>query len=445
MKLSEIAATLREIGVSPVKSLGQNFLHDQNLARWIVEQADIGPEDFVVEIGPGLGALTGVILAKGAPVLAIEKDKRLVEFLRSHFSDARLELLHADALDLDVRTLFARPRAKLIGNLPYKIASQLLLKYLAHPTPFSLVILTLQKEMAQRIGAEPASKNYGALSVQIQFHYRVKYLRTISAGVFFPEPEVDSAVVVLLPRGDTELPACDSKLFGELVRRGFSQRRKQLGKLVHDYVEDWPKAAETLGLDRQVRAESLALEQWIALTNHLRPMGTPDLEKLAVERFPVVDEKDVVLRAAPRAEVHGNNLLHRAVHALIFNAAGEVYLQLRSRLKDRHPLRWDSSAAGHVNADEDYDQTATREVSEELGIEIPLKRVLKLPASERTDYEFVWLYRGLYDGELRPNPGEIEAIRSFPPRIVDRWIEARPRDFAPGFVECWKIWRKRNA
>src|SRR2546423_1169985 len=124
MKLSEITATLREIRVSPVKSLGQNFLHDQNLARWIVDQANITSEDYVVEIGPGLGALTEVALEKGARVLAIEKDARLANFLREKFQDRRLEVLHADALRFDVRALYAQPRVKLIGNLPYYISSQ---------------------------------------------------------------------------------------------------------------------------------------------------------------------------------------------------------------------------------------------------------------------------------------------------------------------------------
>jgi 16S rRNA (adenine1518-N6/adenine1519-N6)-dimethyltransferase len=113
MKLSEISATLRKIHVSPVKSLGQNFLHDQNLARWIVDQAAIAPDDFVVEIGPGLGALTELIVAKGAPVLAIEKDTRLANFLRDRILSSNLEVRNCDALDFDVATLFVRPRVKL--------------------------------------------------------------------------------------------------------------------------------------------------------------------------------------------------------------------------------------------------------------------------------------------------------------------------------------------
>src|SRR5437870_9316147 len=135
MNLSEITATLRQIGVSPVRSLGQNFLHDQNLTRWIIDQAELTPDDYVVEIGPGLGALTNGALRKGARVVAIEKDARLAKFLSAHFSSERLEVRHEDALRFDVRELFAQARVKLLGNLPYYISSQLLLKFLEYPSP----------------------------------------------------------------------------------------------------------------------------------------------------------------------------------------------------------------------------------------------------------------------------------------------------------------------
>src|SRR4051794_31105778 len=117
MTLSEINSTLRDIGVSPVRSLGQNFLHDRNLARWMVAQADITPGNYVVEIGPGLGALTELLLEKGAHVLALEKDARLARYLGEKFSGTSLEVRHIDALNFDVRTLYAQPSVKLVGNL----------------------------------------------------------------------------------------------------------------------------------------------------------------------------------------------------------------------------------------------------------------------------------------------------------------------------------------
>ena len=445
MKLSEITTTLREIGVSPMKSLGQNFLHDQNLAHWIVEQSNVTKDEYVVEIGPGLGALTEFALEKGARILAIEKDKRLVEFLSKRFANRNIEFVHGDALEFDTRSLFANSRVKLLGNLPYYIASQLLIKFLKYPSPMSLWLLMLQKELAKRLSATPATSDYGALTLQIQLHYRVEYLRTIPASVFIPKPDVDSAVVRVTPRERNELPACDHTSFERLVRLGFSQRRKQLGKLIRKEVPAWEAIAVELGLNPRARAEELSLQEWIALTNRIAPIARATDAEGPEEQFQVVDEDDRPIAAVPRSRVHANNLLHRAVHVLIFNSAGEVFLQLRSRLKDRHPLTWDSSTAGHVNAGEDYDQTAVREVREELGIETALKRIAKLPASTETDQEFVCLYCGSYDGEMHPNATEIEAGRFFPPALVDDWIEARPRDFAPGFVECWQIWREKES
>lgn len=440
MNLSEITATLQKIHVSPVKSLGQNFLHDRNLIHWIIERADLGPEDYVLEIGPGLGALTNAALCKGARVLAIEKDRRLAEFLAQHFSGQRLEVLHQDALRFEVRTLFADAPVKLLGNLPYYVSSQLLLKFLNYPNPITLSLLMLQMEVANRLSASPSNKDYGALTLLIQLHYRVEYLRTIPAPVFFPRPDVDSAVVKFSPRSPRELPVCDETLFGVLVRRGFSQRRKQLGKLLRDEIPDWTEATDAVGLDRQVRAEALSLHQWIALTNHVRPIVAPDKNRIGAESFPVVDEHDQLIGALPRSKVHGDNLRHRAVHIFIFNEIGEILLQKRARWKDRHPLLWDSSAAGHVQAGEEYDFAAKREVEEELGVKIQLQKLVKLTASDRTDQEFIWLYCGHHTGELRPNRAEIEAIMYFPPPIVTKWTAARAGDFAPGFLECWQTY-----
>lgn len=445
MKLSEITTTLREIRVSPVRSLGQNFLHDQNLARSIVERAEIGPKDFVVEIGPGLGALTELALERGANVLAIEKDKRLADYLSNQFRGHALEIVHGDAIDFDTRALYIRPKIKLLGNLPYYISSQLLIKFLEYPNPISLSLLMLQKELAKRLDARPSTSDYGALTLMLQLHHHIEYLRSVPANVFFPKPEVDSALIRVTPRDPRVFPVSDYNAFGELVRRGFSQRRKQLAKLLRENVPNWEEIASDLRLNVRARAEELSLEQWIALTNRIAPIPSETPNNAREEQFTVVDDQDTPKGAVPRRKVHANNLLHRAVHILIFNPRGEVFLQLRSRTKDRHPLAWDSSAAGHVNAGEDYDQTAQRELLEELGVTIPLEKVAKLTASERTGFEFIWLYRGTHDGGFKLNRSEIEAGRFFPPAVVDGWIKARAGDFAPGFVECWKIWREKNS
>ena len=442
MKLSEIESTLRAICVSPVKTLGQNFLHDRNLARWIVERAELTADDYVVEIGPGLGALTEFALASGARVLAIEKDARLATFLRERFPAERLQIIRGDALDFDVRTLFAQARVKFIGNLPYNISSQLLIRFTKYPSPISLWVCLLQKEMARRLSAEPRSGDYGALTLFVQSRYRVEYLRTVPASVFLPQPEVDSAFVKLTPRTLNELPDYNPERFTKLVRRGFSQRRKQLQKLLREDVPDWETASETCGFEARARAEELSLPQWISLSNFSRPGVGAAASNDPAEPFAVVDEADRVIGAAPRRKVHGDNLLHRAVHILIFNRNGELFLQKRSRFKDRHPCVWDSSAAGHVDAGEDYDDAARREVQEELGVTTRLERVVKLPASDRTGQEFIWLYQGKHDGPFQLAASEIELGEFFPPGLVSNWLQARPDDFAPGFVECWNaFWR----
>jgi 16S rRNA (adenine1518-N6/adenine1519-N6)-dimethyltransferase len=444
MTLSETRTTLQDIGVSPVKTLGQNFLHDQNLTRWIIDRANLTPDDYVVEIGPGLGALTKLALAKGAHVLAIEKDTRLANFLRERLNYSQLEIINADALDFDPQVLFSHRRVKLLGNLPYNISSQLVLKFLQYPSPISLSLLMLQKEMALRLSASPRTSDYGTLTLRVQLYHCVEYLRTVRATVFFPQPDVDSALVRITPRDPLELPSRNDDLLMKLIRHGFSQRRKQLQGLLRAYVSDWNAAAARLDFNSKTRAEELSLNQWIGLANYIAPAVHTETHALENELFPVVDKMDRILRQATRSEVHGDNLRHRAVHILIFNERCELYLQQRSRCKDRHPLLWDSSAAGHVMAGEGYDEAAKRELQEELGINVPLKKVLKLSASPQTGQEFIWLYRGQLRGNIRPNRSEIESGAFLPPTTINGWIAARPENFAPGFLKCWRAFRQRG-
>jgi 16S rRNA (adenine1518-N6/adenine1519-N6)-dimethyltransferase len=246
--------------------------------------------------------------------------------------------------------------------------------------------------------------------------------------------------VRIAPREPDELPPHDAETFFAMVRQGFSQRRKQLRNLLRKEIPDWEEAAATIGFDPRARAEELSLVQWIALSNLAGSAVEHRAAANGSELFAVVDENDNVVSQAPRGEVHGNNLRHRAVHVFIFNGHRELFLQKRSRWKDRHPLLWDSSAAGHVNAGEDYDETAVRELEEELGVTARLTRVAKLPCSEKTGWEFIWLYRGEYDGPFQLAKAEIEHGEFFPTAIVDRWVKARPQEFAPGFLECWKAY-----
>jgi 16S rRNA (adenine1518-N6/adenine1519-N6)-dimethyltransferase len=275
----------------------------------------------------------------------------------------------------------------------------------------------------------------------------VKYLRTLPPSVFMPTPQVESAVVALTPRNPSELPWCDAGRFEQLVKLGFSQRRKQMRKQLAPALPDWQAAFARLGLAETARAEELSLEQWALLA--APAPGGEKLESLAQdiagEIFPVVDENDVQIGTAPRGEVHARDLRHRAVHIFVVNRAGEIFLQLRSRWKDRHPRTWDSSAAGHVNAGHEYAETAARELEEELGVRAPVKEIGRIAACENTGWEFVRLYRAEHEGPFTLAPAEIESGGWFTGDQIDRWTAARPADFAPGFLECWRVWRGGRA
>ena len=444
VKLSQIRTALAQTGVRPAKKLGQNFLHDQNLARWIVQQAQISAKDFVLEIGPGLGALSREILRRGARLLALEKDARLADFLREEFSDSKFEVCHCDALNFDTRILCAERNVKVIGNLPYYVASQLLLHFVNFPSRISLGLFMLQDEMARRLSAKPRTADYGALTLRLQLHHHVEYLRKIPRTVFVPQPEVASAIVRFTPRDEKQVGISDYKFFRDIVKRGFSQRRKQLRNLLAPDVGSWEDVARKIRAPLTARAEELSREQWIELANLIVPhVGKPAVQE-SPERFPIVDENDREIGTASRPEVHENNFRHRAVHILIFNGTRELLLQKRSPWKDRHPVLWDSSAAGHVEANEQYDETAARELDEELGVTAQLRPIGKLPASEKTGQEFITVYCGEHNGPFRYPSEEISAIEFFPVDIVEQWVANKPEDFAPGFLESWRLFKAKS-
>jgi isopentenyl-diphosphate delta-isomerase len=157
--------------------------------------------------------------------------------------------------------------------------------------------------------------------------------------------------------------------------------------------------------------------------------------------FDVVNERDEVIDAKPRSVVHAQGLLHRAVHVFVFNSRGEIFLQKRSMLKDRQPGVWDSSCSGHVDSGETYDETAVRELQEEIGLKInsPPQKLFKIDACEETDAEFVWVYRCKNDGPFQLHPDEIETGDWFAPEFVSKWISEKPEEFATAFVLIWKM------
>ena len=275
MKLSEMRELLDRRGIQLTKSLGQNFLHDVHQLERIVAAAALTPADQVLEIGPGLGPLTELLLAKAGRVLAIEKDGRLVEVLQERFATPaatpQFELLHADALDY----LQREPRDwrdwKLVANLPYSVASPILVELAAGARAPKIVVVTLQLEVAHRLMARTDADDYGVLTLLVQLDFAPQGWFKIPPGCFFPSPEVDSACVCLVRREQPLLPEGLRQTFRRLVKRSFSQRRKMMLKLLK---QDWPKeqleaAFAALNISPQERAEKLSLEQFVALTKIL--------------------------------------------------------------------------------------------------------------------------------------------------------------------------------
>jgi 16S rRNA (adenine1518-N6/adenine1519-N6)-dimethyltransferase len=270
--LGQMRELLERRGIQLTKSLGQNFLHDQNQLRRIMAAAEVRPSDRILEIGPGLGPLTELLVQETAHVLAIEKDARLIPILRERFADAtNLELLHADALDITRDHLRDWSDWKLVANLPYSVASPILVELAQNPRRPQMLVATLQLEVARRLMARPGEDDYGLLTLLVQLRYEARTLFKIPRGCFFPEPDVDSACIVLVRRASGLLPEDRHATFEKIARRALSQRRKMMAKLLRD---DWPddrirRALANLQLRPDIRGEKLSVEQFIALANQL--------------------------------------------------------------------------------------------------------------------------------------------------------------------------------
>lgn len=282
MTLIEMREILKARDLQLTKSLGQNFLHDGNQLRRIVAAAELSATDHVLEIGPGLGPLTELLLASGARVLAIEKDGRLATFLRERLaSQPNFTLLHDDALAYLQRRAgvlqspFNKPGPqdgdskspapanwKLVANLPYSVASPILVELALNPCGPERMVVTLQLEVARRIAAAPDTDDYGLLTLLLGLRYQPGGLFKIPASCFFPAPDVESACLTLTRREPPLLDERQAKVFVRVVKRAFSQRRKMMFKLLKS---DWPEeklqaAFATLGISPQERAEKVSLE-----------------------------------------------------------------------------------------------------------------------------------------------------------------------------------------
>jgi 16S rRNA (adenine1518-N6/adenine1519-N6)-dimethyltransferase len=280
----EVRAVLRELEFRPRKSRGQNFLVHERVIDAIVRLVDLSPQDEVIEIGPGLGFLTRRLIASGANVWAIEVDGVLVDWLkRSSLSEhPSFHLLHDDILTAPLDELLPRHKIKLVGNLPYSISTPVLFRLFESREHFSSLVLMVQKEVAERIAAQPGSKSYGTLSVWCQVHGRVTGKLPVSPEAFFPRPKVRSTVlkIELFPEplaGADELP-----MLRGLVRAAFNQRRKTLSNALASLIKrdrsEIDSFLQAQDIDPKRRGETLSVDEFIKLArracaNHLLTTG----------------------------------------------------------------------------------------------------------------------------------------------------------------------------
>ncbi len=263
---------LRQYGLEPKRSLGQNFLFDENVLARIVAAADLTKQDDVLEIGPGLGSLTRLLAETAVSVTAVELDNRFIPILRRQLQDYdNVRLIQGDILAQNPADWFDKPY-KVVANVPYYITGAILRHLLSAAVKPSLMVLTVQKEVAERITAVPP--HMSLLAVSVQYYGQVKVVDNIKAGAFWPRPDVDSAVIRIKLEG-TRMNADDTneKRFFRLVRAGFSQKRKQLQKNLRQLEPDRQVIADILnqaGVDGRRRAETLTVAEWQQLNTALQ-------------------------------------------------------------------------------------------------------------------------------------------------------------------------------
>ncbi|MCG6796072.1 MULTISPECIES: 16S rRNA (adenine(1518)-N(6)/adenine(1519)-N(6))-dimethyltransferase RsmA [unclassified Geobacillus] len=276
---------LERYGFSFKKSLGQNFLIDANILRKIVDVADISPDTGAIEIGPGIGALTEQLARRAKKVVAFEIDGRLLPILADTLSPYdNVRIFHQDVLKADLHAVIAEELADVsdrmvVANLPYYVTTPIIMKLLTERLPIRGMVVMLQKEVADRLAAKPGTKDYGSLTIAVQYYTEAEVVMTVPRTVFMPQPNVDSAVIRLVKRQHPPVVVDDEGVFFQVVRASFAQRRKTLfnnltnnlpgGKENKEQIE---RVLVALGIDPRRRGETLDIAEFASLSNALAPL-----------------------------------------------------------------------------------------------------------------------------------------------------------------------------
>ena len=273
---------LQKYGFSFQKKYGQNFLIDENIVRKIVREAGVTADDFVLEIGPGIGTMTQILCEEAREVVAVEIDKKLIPILENDtlkFYD-NVTVINEDVLKLDIAKLAEERNSgrpiKVVANLPYYITTPIIMGLFESGVPLTSVTDMVQKEVADRMQVGPGTKDYGALSLAVQYYAKPQVVLTVPASCFMPRPNVDSAVIRLSRYEKPPVQVCDEKLMFGIIRASFNQRRKTMTNSVCGCTElgiskeQLAAALEKCGLPTAVRGEALTLEQFAELVNALK-------------------------------------------------------------------------------------------------------------------------------------------------------------------------------
>ena len=274
---TQLKDVFSKYGFRPLKRLGENYLIDANIKDKVINEARITKDDIVLEIGPGMGALTIALAKSGASVIAVEKDRKafaiLNDLTKGQFPN--LKVIHGDILEFDFKEISASKKIKVVGNLPYYITTPIIERLIGNRNFIESILIMVQKEVAARLRAKAGAKDYGSISCFVQYYTRPVYIYTVKRTSFYPSPEVDSSLIRLDVLGKPSVEVSDERLFFKIIRGAFNQRRKSIiNSLSRKGVlglskEELSKVLNRIRIDPRLRPETLDLQDLAKISNAL--------------------------------------------------------------------------------------------------------------------------------------------------------------------------------